>query len=88
MAGLLQIRDVPDATRRVLKARAALRGESLNRYLLRLIEAEAQTPTLEEVFEGVIARGATSVLSGPEIAELIREGHDERDRDIDQALRH
>ena len=37
MAGLVQIRNVPDETRQGLKARAAARGESLNDYLLKLL---------------------------------------------------
>src|SRR5674536_126086 len=40
MGSLLQIRDVPDEARRALKARAAARGQSLNAYLLDMINRE------------------------------------------------
>lgn len=49
MSSPIQIRNVPDDQRRVLRARAAARGESLNRYLLRLIEQEVSRPTVEQV---------------------------------------
>ncbi len=45
MGSLVQIRNVPDDSHRVLKARAAARGESLNRYLLGLTAKEVdRTP--------------------------------------------
>lgn len=49
MGSPIQIRNVPDDQRRVLRARAAARGESLNRYLLRLIEQDVGRPTVEQV---------------------------------------
>lgn len=48
---LLQIRDVPDETRRLLKARAAASGESLNTYLLELIGRDVAKPTIAEVLD-------------------------------------
>ena len=36
MSSYVQIRNVPEATRGALKARAAAKGESLNTYLLNL----------------------------------------------------
>jgi len=51
MAGLVQIRDVPDDVRHRLKSRAAAHGVSLNSYLLRLLERDATRPTAAEVFE-------------------------------------
>ncbi len=38
----LQIRDVPDEVRDALAARADERGQSLQAFLLKLVEAEAQ----------------------------------------------
>ena len=49
MSSVLQIRNVPEETRRALKARAAARGESLNTYLLHVIEREVARPTVREV---------------------------------------
>jgi len=54
---LLQIRNVPDESRRVLKARAAARGESLNGYLLELID--------REVADRRSARSSTAPPGGP-----------------------
>lgn len=48
---MLQIRNVPEESRRELKSRAAKRGESLNAYLLRLIQQEVERPTVAEVLE-------------------------------------
>lgn len=56
MSSLLQIRNVPEPSRRVLKARAAARGESLNTYLLELIEREVARPTPAEVFGRAVRR--------------------------------
>jgi len=60
---LVQIRNVPEGTRRALKARAAARGESLNAYLLELLEREAARPTVAEVLERA-ARRAERVEAG------------------------
>jgi plasmid stability protein len=56
MAGLLQIRNVPDETRRELKARAADRGQSLNDYLLGLLAEEVRHPTFAELTARIAAR--------------------------------
>jgi hypothetical protein len=73
---LLQIRDVPDDDRRVLKARAAANGDSLNTYLLRLIKREVTRPTLEEVLDRAASRAEraeTSALEAATAARLERE---------------
>lgn len=46
---MIQIRNVPDALHRRLKARAALAGMSLSDYLLSEIREVAERPTLEEL---------------------------------------
>lgn len=56
MSSLLQIRNVPEDTRRALKARAAARGESLNAYLLDLVTREVARPTVGEVLERAARR--------------------------------
>jgi plasmid stability protein len=45
----VQIKNVPDNVRRVLRERAAAEGQSLQEYLLARLIREAETPTLEEV---------------------------------------
>lgn len=49
MTVMVQIRNVPDALHRQLKARAALAGMSLSDYLLNEIRDVAERPTLEEL---------------------------------------
>jgi plasmid stability protein len=49
MPAMIQIRNVPDAIHRQLKARAALAGMSLSDYLLSEIRKVAERPTIEEL---------------------------------------
>jgi antitoxin FitA len=48
MSSMIQIRNVPDALHRKLKARAALQGKSLSAYLLETIADSAEKPSVEE----------------------------------------
>ena len=48
---MIQIRNVPDALHRALKARAAMAGMSLSDYLLAEIRHVAERPTLDELRE-------------------------------------
>lgn len=76
MGSLLQIRNVPDDARRVLKARAAARGESLNSYLLQLIQRDVQRPTVDEVLERAARRAeraSTSAVDAVDEARQVRE---------------
>lgn len=46
---MIQLRNVPDALHRSLKARAAMAGMSLSDYLLMEIKENAERPTLVEL---------------------------------------
>jgi len=46
---MIQVRNVPDALHRTLKARAALAGMSLSDYLLAEMRQIAERPTLDEL---------------------------------------
>jgi plasmid stability protein len=48
MSKMIQLRNVPDALHRTLKARAAMAGMSLSDYLLAEIREIAERPTLAE----------------------------------------
>jgi plasmid stability protein len=48
MSKMIQLRHVPDALHRKLKARAATEGMSLSDYLVREIKLIAEQPSLEE----------------------------------------
>jgi plasmid stability protein len=52
----VQIKDVPEGTHRVLRERAARAHQSLQEYLRSRLIAEADQPTLEEVFDRIAAR--------------------------------
>jgi antitoxin FitA len=51
MPKMIQLRHVPDALHRKLKARAAMEGKSLSDYLLEEIRHVAERPTLAEIRE-------------------------------------
>ncbi|MCO5314566.1 MAG: hypothetical protein M9938_00150 [Solirubrobacterales bacterium] len=73
MSSLVQIRNVPDEARQVLKARAASRGKSLNSYMLELIEREVARPTVAEVFERAAARSEHASASATGIIRSERD---------------
>jgi plasmid stability protein len=77
MTGLLQIRDVPDETRRALKTRAAARGESLNTYLRELIERDVARPTVAEVLARAAARAERADSSSLDAVHAARAERDE-----------
>lgn len=76
MAKMIQIRNVPDALHRRLKARAAVSGRSLSDYLLTEIERVATLPTREEMLERIHRRSRVT-LSVP-AADVIRRERDSR----------
>jgi len=77
MATLLQVRNVPEAARRALKARAASSGQSLNSYMLAVIEREVARPTVGEVLQRAAERSEHA--TGASLA-AIDAGRRERDR--------
>lgn len=79
MGSLLQIRDVPDESRRELKSRAAARGQSLNAFLLELIDREIRRPTVAEVLDRAARRSERATASAQEVVAAARA---DRDGDI------
>lgn len=73
---MIQIRNVPEALHRRLKARAAMAGLSLSDLLLREIAAVADTPSADELRARLAA--LTPVASGHSAAELVRMERDAR----------
>lgn len=71
MGVLVQIRDVPEDTHRVLKARAAMAGVSLSEYLRATLARAAARPTPEELEARIDAREKVT-LPIP-VAQLVRE---------------
>jgi hypothetical protein len=67
---LVQVRDVPEATVRALKALAAERGLTLSAYLRNELDRIAARPTNAEIVERVSRR---SRRGGPTVAETVAE---------------
>lgn len=78
MSSLLQIRNVPDEARRTLKARAAAEGESLNTYLLKLLDREVTSPTVAEVLDRAARRSERATASAAEILDEARSQRDDQ----------
>lgn len=71
MSKMIQLRNVPNALHRRLKARAALAGLSLSDYVLAEINELAERPTLAELRERLHKR---KPVSAPiDTAHLVRE---------------
>jgi plasmid stability protein len=60
MSKMIQLRNVPDALHRRLKARAAMAGMSLSDYLVAEIKEIAERPTLAELRERLHQRKPVS----------------------------
>lgn len=76
MSKMIQVRNVPEALHRGLKARAAMAGMSLSDYLLAEIKEIAERPTLLELRQRLHRRKPVSVEI--ETALLVREERDAR----------
>jgi plasmid stability protein len=76
MSAMIQIRNVPDALHRRLKARAAMAGMSLSDYLLGEIREVAERPTLEELRARLDHRAPVKLSVSP--SQMIRAERDKR----------
>ncbi|MCZ8132976.1 MAG: hypothetical protein O9284_17025 [Steroidobacteraceae bacterium] len=70
MPKMIQLRNVPDALHRQLKARAALEGLSLSDYLIREARKLVERPTPTELVARLKARGPLPLMESP--ADIIR----------------
>jgi antitoxin FitA len=71
MSKMVQIRNVPDAVHRKLKARAAAAGQSLSDYLLAEMARVAARPTREDILARI--HGRTGVRLKTPAAVVIRD---------------
>ena len=76
MSKMIQLRNVPDALHRTLKARAAMAGMSLSDYLLTEIKEIAERPTLAELRDRLRTRRAVTLSL--DTARLVREEREAR----------
>jgi antitoxin FitA len=70
MSVVVQIRNMPDALHRRLKARAAMAGMSLSEFLLAELQAAAARPTVAELRERLASRTTVSPDEAP--ADAVR----------------
>jgi len=70
MSKMIQLRNVPDALHRRLKARAANEGMTLSDYLVAEIRRVAERPTVGELRERLREREPVLVEQAP--AEMVR----------------
>lgn len=77
---MIQVRNVPDETHRELKARAARSGISLTDYVLALIDADLERPTLDEALARIaeLPRPRAAVRG----ADLVQAGRADRDAEL------
>jgi hypothetical protein len=73
---MIQIRNVPDALHRTLKARAAMAGMSLSDYLQQELRLIAERPTIEEMRKRL--RQRKPVILPISAAEMVRAERDSR----------
>ena len=71
MERMIQVRNVPDALHRSLKARAAMAGMSLSDYLLGELREIAERPTLAEFRARLHTR--TRLSAALDTGEMLRE---------------
>ena len=71
MSKMIQLRNVPDAVHRQLKAKAALEGMSLSDFLIREAKLIAGRPTDEEMRRRLQARPPVKLKTSP--TDIIRE---------------
>lgn len=75
----VQVRDVPEPVRLTLVAEAERRGESLQVFLLDVLEREAANARNREILriqKPIRPRGSGAL----DVGEIIRQGHDAQDR--------
>lgn len=80
----MQVRDVPDAVRLALQREAEARGQSLQAFLLEVLEREARNVRNRQAArtdQPLRLKGIGPV----DVVGLVEQGHDERDRQIMEA---
>ena len=76
MTMMIQIRDVPEALHRRLKARPALEGVSMSRFVLREIERALERPSRREWIEAIRSQPEVELDISP--ADILRDQRNRR----------
>lgn len=77
MTSMIQIRNVPDALHRQIKARAAMEGVSMSLYILRQVERALARPSRRELVETIRRQSAVRLDLPP--ADVVRDERIARD---------
>jgi plasmid stability protein len=77
---MIQIRHVPEDVHRTLTARAKRAGMSLSDYLLQEVTMLSRQMSWEELFDEIDEEAPAA--TGIDWASVIREGREERDREV------
>jgi plasmid stability protein len=83
----VQVRNVPERVHKVLRRRAAEAGQSLQEYLLQMLEESAGQLSVKEVFDRVRKRSGGVTDPNFDSAELIRQIREEREEELYQRTR-
>ena len=78
----LQIRDVPDEVRDRLANAAARHGQSLQAYLLEMVNAEARRDRNRELIASLRGRSDGATLAPGDAVALLRRLREERDEQL------
>jgi plasmid stability protein len=76
MTTMIQIRNVPEAIHRQIKARASLSGMSMSEFILQELKRVIERPSREEVLDRLAKLPGMELEPSP--AELIRSERDSR----------
>jgi plasmid stability protein len=76
MSKMIQLRHVPDALHRRLKARAAIEGLSLSDFLIREARRIAERPTMEEIRSRLAGQASVRPRISP--TQVLRAERDQR----------
>ena len=76
MPTTIHIRNVPESLHRHLKARAALEGISMSRFVLREIERALERPSRRELLEAIRSQPKVALDISP--ADILREERSRR----------
>jgi plasmid stability protein len=76
MSKMIQLRNVPEALHRKLKARAAEEGMSLSDYLIQVVRKVAERPTDDEIRARLGALSPVNLKTSP--TDIVREERDQR----------
>lgn len=76
MSAMIQIRNVPNKLHRELKARAAMEGVSMSRFILREIERVLARPSRKEILRRIAEQGEPRLSRSA--ADVLREERETR----------